>query len=155
MDKKLIFTKAREYVGTPFHQQGRVKGLGMDCVGIMLCVGEDLGLRYKDGRPIRRFDYMNYGLYPVLDEMQREMKKIFTEKPLAEISPGDILTMRAPFLVHHIAIVSELQGGLGIIHAYGSENVSRNGRGRVSEHPLSQLWKSRIASVFSYSAVDD
>ena len=119
----------------------------MDCVGIVLCVGEDLGLRYQDGRPIHRFDYLDYGLFPVLDQMQAEAEKIFTKKSDGPI-PGDILTMRAPFLVHHMAIVSQLQQGLGIIHAFGAV-------GKVTEHLLDARWTGRIAGVFSYSGVDD
>jgi hypothetical protein len=148
LDRRLIEAKAREYVGTPFHQQGRVKGLGMDCAGIVLCVGEDLGLCYRDGRKIHRFDYKDYGMFPVLDAMQTEADKIFVKKALNEMIPGDILTMRAPFIVHHMAIVSQLKQGLGIIHAYG-------GVGKIVEHLLDERWAGRIAGVFSYSGVDD
>ena len=148
LDRTLIFAKAREYIGTPFHQQGRVKGLGLDCAGLVLCVGEDLGLRYRDGRPIHGFDYKDYGMYPVMDAMQTEAEKIFVKKADSAIIPGDILTLRAPFLVHHMAIVSQLQQGMGIIHAYG-------GLGKIVEHLLDARWKSRIAGVFSYFGVDD
>ena len=79
--------------------------------------------------------------------MQAEAEKIFTKKTTTPI-PGDILTMRAPFLVHHMAIVSQLQQGLGIIHAYGAV-------GKVTEHLLDARWTARIAGVFSYSGVDD
>jgi hypothetical protein len=150
LHRDLIVPKAREYVAanTPFHQQGRVKGRGLDCVGIVLCVGEDLGLRYKHGGLIKRFDYMDYGLFPVLDQMQAEAEKIFVKKSVESMIPGDILTMRAPFLVHHMAIVSQLQQGFGIIHAYGAV-------GKVTEHLLDARWAARIAGVFTYSGVDD
>jgi len=148
LDRRLIFGAAREYLGTPFHQQGRVKGVGMDCAGIVLCVGEDLGLRYCDGSPIRRFDYKDYGMFPVLDAMQKEAQKIFVMKPRKQMIPGDILTLRAPFIVHHMAIVSQLKQGIGIIHAHG-------GVGKIVEHLLDARWAERIAGVFSYSGVDD
>lgn len=152
MDKTLVWKKAREYVGSPFHQQGRIKGKGIDCVGIVLCVGQDLGLHYRDGRPIGAFDYMDYGLFPVLDEMQREAQRIFVAKPggLADLEAGDILTLRAPFLVHHMAIVSELEGGLGIIHSL-AYRVRGHANGKVVEHLLDRVWKSRVAGVFSYA----
>jgi hypothetical protein len=148
LDRALIVAKAREYIGSPFHPQGRVKGLGIDCVGIVLCVGEDLGLKYKDGTPIHRFDYCDYALFPVLDKLQTESEKMFIRKDISAIAPGDILTMRPPFLVHHMAIVSRLQQGLGIIHAYGS-------LGKVVENLLDPRWIARIAGVFSYSGVND
>lgn len=160
MDKSAICGKAREYLGTPFHQQGRQKHVGLDCVGIVLCTGEELGLRYKDGRLIHANDYLNYGWFPELDRLQQEAIRVFEQKAIgaigssgrsainfAEIEPGDILTIRAPFQVHHMAIVSDLGGSLGIIHAYGS-------MGSVAEHRLDRCWLSRIAGVFAYSGLD-
>jgi hypothetical protein len=155
LDRKLVYEKAREYIGTPFHQQGRIKRVGLDCVGIVLCVGEELGLRYRDDRPIGRFDYMDYGLFPVLDEMQTEAERIFNKKSLDQLRPGDILTMRAPRLIHHMAIVSQLQGGLGVIHAFGSEQIMPRKASRTVEHLLDTRWKRFIAGVFSYPGVDD
>jgi hypothetical protein len=165
--REQIQAKAREYIGTPFHQQARIKNVGLDCVGIVLCVGEDLGLKRSDGPPIGRFDYLNYGLFPRLDEMQTEAEKIFVKKAegpqspkgvhsidFSKIIPGDILTMRAPFLVHHMAIVSQMKEGLGIIHAYGSERIVPKRVSKVVEHLLTARWKSLIAGVFSYSGVD-
>lgn len=54
-----IITKAQEYVGTPYLNQGRVKGVGIDCGGLIVCVARDLGLsdfdldcypRFGDGK---------------------------------------------------------------------------------------------------------
>jgi cell wall-associated NlpC family hydrolase len=154
LDKVKIWEKAREYLGTPFHDHGRIKGRGVDCVGIILCVGEDLGLQYKDGSRIRRSDYLDYGRFPILDEMQTEASQIFVVKSasvpldLSVMAPGDILTMRGPFLVHHMAIVTPMIGALGIIHTY---RANRHG---TVEHILDPTWQRRIAGIFSYSGVD-
>jgi len=39
-----ILRVARSYLGTPYHHQGRIKGAGMDCVGLIICVCKDLGV---------------------------------------------------------------------------------------------------------------
>ena len=39
-----IVATAREYLLTPFHHQGRKKGVGIDCVGLIACVGHELGI---------------------------------------------------------------------------------------------------------------
>jgi cell wall-associated NlpC family hydrolase len=153
LDRAAIESKAREYLRTPFRDHGRRKGQGVDCVGIVLCVGEELGLCYKDGRQIRHDDFLDYGRFPVLDQMKKEAHKVFELKiarpatiALAHLEPGDILIMRAPHQVHHMAIVTRLQGRPGMIHAYGS-------MGKVAEHIISEQWLRRIEGVFSYSGV--
>ena len=37
----------------------------MDCVGLVLCVAEDLGILDREGKPFLRKDYLNYGPQPV------------------------------------------------------------------------------------------
>lgn len=57
-DKEQIIAKAREFIGTPYLHQGRVKGAGIDCCGLVIQVAKELGLsdydltgysRYADG----------------------------------------------------------------------------------------------------------
>lgn len=52
MKRAAIIAVSRTWIGTPFVHQGRVKGLGCDCVGIPLCVAEELGANDKDGQPM-------------------------------------------------------------------------------------------------------
>jgi len=39
MDKNLIIEKAREFIDTPYEHQGRLKGIGIDCCGLIMIVG--------------------------------------------------------------------------------------------------------------------
>lgn len=39
---------ARSYIGTPFHHQGRAKGVGVDCVGLVVCAARDAGYTVRD-----------------------------------------------------------------------------------------------------------
>lgn len=39
---------AREYISTPFVHQGRLKGVGIDCIGLVVCVARESGLEIKD-----------------------------------------------------------------------------------------------------------
>lgn len=133
--------------------QGRVKGRGIDCVGIVLCTGELLGLRYRDGRQIGARDFLNYGRYPVLEELLEEARKLFVEKPVCDAEPGDILVLRSPKIARHLAIASDLGGHLGVIHAE-DHPLTRSPGGRVVEHLLDADWKKRIAGVFSFPDVD-
>ncbi len=39
-----IVDVAKTYIGTPFHHLGRIKDVGIDCVGIIICVAKELNI---------------------------------------------------------------------------------------------------------------
>ena len=44
-DSNTIVTQARTWIGTPFHHQARLKGKGCDCLGLIVGVVDELGLK--------------------------------------------------------------------------------------------------------------
>ena len=46
--RSAIVEKATEYINTPYVLQGRIKGVGVDCGGLIVCVARDLGLSKFD-----------------------------------------------------------------------------------------------------------
>jgi len=69
-----VVAAARALLGTPFHHQGRLPGLALDCAGVVICVARSLGLidpefevngypRLPDGVSLRR--YCDENLVPV------------------------------------------------------------------------------------------
>jgi hypothetical protein len=133
---------------TPHRHEGRVKGIGIDCVGLPLCVAEQLGLRDRDGRPILGSDYRGYPAQPTDEFVHHECQRRLVEKPLEAMKHGDILTIRWPTLACHSAIVTTVSGHLALLHAYSSPSV-----GKVVEHILDMKWKRRIAGVFEIPGV--
>jgi hypothetical protein len=148
LDRNEVVIQARRYLRTRFALHGRTKGRAIDCLGIVLCVGEDLGLCYSNSTPIRSKDYSDYGSFSKLETSETEADRVFIRKPIAAILPGDILVLKPPFSVQHWGIVSQLPQGLGIIHAYST-------LGKCAEHLLDWRWKSRIRAAFSYPGVDN
>jgi NlpC/P60 family putative phage cell wall peptidase len=140
--------QARLYVGTPFRHQGRIRGLAIDCVGLVVCVGEDLGLLDRAGTPILRTDYPDYAAQPtdsfVLQEFRRRLNIRLPGEP---IEPGDLLAIRMPDLACHAAAVVDRAGCLYMVHAYDS------GPRQCVEHILSKAWRSRIVGVFRFPGV--
>lgn len=145
-----IIEKAREYLDTPFRHQGRRKGIGIDCVGLPLCVGEDLGMIDARGLAFNRFDHSNYPAQPIGNMLAEEIAARAIEIPRDRIRPADIVTLRCGRVEMHVAIVSALDGGrLGLIHAY-------NGGPRcVTEHGLDGTWRARIVKAFRFPEVAD
>jgi hypothetical protein len=150
--KAEFVAKAREYLGTPIRHQGRRKGPhgAVDCIGLLLCVGEDLGIVDKHGVPTRRTDYLNYLPVPGDRFVHEECVKRLIQKSGAP-EPGDVITLRVPMLPCHLAIVSSLQGSIGMIHATTSRGSRdpRSQHGKVVEHILDGNWRWRIEGVFA------
>jgi cell wall-associated NlpC family hydrolase len=141
-----IVSAARGWLGTPFRHQGRVKGLGLDCVGLPIMVAHELGITAKDGHAVAPMEYCDYPEQPVDGRVLRICQELMieTSKPA---QPGDVLCFRVPSVPCHVAIVSDLSiAYLGIIH------VNRF-IGRVVEHRLDQKWRRRIAAGFNFAGV--
>lgn len=124
-------TAAREYLGTPFHHQGRVRGVGIDCVGLVVCSCWNVGI------PVH--DCTTYPRVPdgtLLQHFQDEPEFVPVDDA---IEPGDLLLfwIRQPGVPCHVGIRTDV----GVLHTY--EHV-----GRVVEHGLSEWWSKRIHSVW-------
>lgn len=145
-----VIAKAREYVGTPFQHQARVKGLrgGIDCIGLVMCVGEELKLKYTDGAPITGRDYTQYAAMPVDSFVHDECNRRLIRKDKKEAAPGDIVTMKVPHQPCHAGILTGTPNSLSMVHAYNS------GSEKVVEHRIDEKWLARIVGVFSFPGVE-
>jgi len=145
-----IVACARTFLGTPFRHQGRLKGTSLDCIGLPICVGRELGLKIPDFAFVhngQRINANSYAPYPTDDRVLQGMKRYLQEIPRDTIRPGDILCLRTPVPVH-AGIVSDLPPGLGLIH-------SHEDAGKVVEHSLTPDWFYRIAGAFLFPEVED
>lgn len=103
---------ARRYIGTAYHHQARKPGVGMDCVGLLICVARDLGHVPPD------FDITGYRRVPDGHSLMRHMHEQFTEIPRAEMAPGDYVCIAYDRHPHHVGILGDYHlGGLSLIHA--------------------------------------
>lgn len=129
---------ARGYRGTPFVHQGRVRGIGVDCVGLIAGAARDAGLPVS---PVPA----NYGRMPD-GQLERELEaRCERVHYLEEMEVGDILLFRVYSLrPRHVALVTCLDP-LTMIHAY-------EGAETVAEHTLDMWWFTRIHSIWRLPA---
>ena len=111
MTSEAIVTEARSWVGTPYLHQGRRKGQGVDCIGLVVGVAPSLCITVKD-----RADYAQQ---PAKGELQKELDRHGFRIPFTARQAGDILLMRFSTEPQHVAIFT----GQSIIHAY--QNVGK------------------------------
>jgi NlpC/P60 family putative phage cell wall peptidase len=129
---------ARLWIGTPYHHQACVKGVGADCLGLVRGVWRDLYGADAETPPGYSRDWAEAsGIETMLEAARRHLYEIAP----SETRPGDVLIfrMRAGAVAKHAAI---LASPMTMIHA--TEGVP------VSEVALSPWWRRRIAGAFSF-----
>ncbi|HEX4381228.1 MAG TPA: hypothetical protein VH022_14395 [Candidatus Acidoferrum sp.] len=155
--KQQFVDQARKYLGVDHRHQGRAhlagRGQAVDCVGLLVCVAEDLELVDVNGQPFRRHDELNYGPQPTRDDVDAACRARLILKD-APPAPGDIVTLlvryreNEPGVTCHVAVISDLgKGELGMIHALAS-------LGRVVEHRLDPKWTKRIRGIFEVPGLE-
>jgi cell wall-associated NlpC family hydrolase len=135
-----LVTEARRWLGTPFRHQGRIRGQGVDCIGLVLEPARALGLTdYRPGA---------YSRLPDAGTLRRELARHLATVAKPEMRQGDILLLAAPLSPCHLALIGELAGALTMIHASGPI-------GRVVEHGIDATWAGRIRGVFRFPGLSE
>lgn len=132
-----VVTCAWTYLGTPFHHQGRRKGVGIDCAGLVIMVARELCLS--------TFDVTGYSRQPNSMMFRSALTENLDRVRRCDTRAGDVLSILFDE-EQHLAIVTAIEP-LTLIHAY--EKV-----GRVIEERAGIWWSSRIASVWRYRGID-
>ena len=138
--RELIVAEAREYLGTKFQHQARLKGIGCDCAGLIVGVAKTLGLT--------AFDLLGYAPIPDGATLKKSCQENMREIPLAEIKAGDVLLFRFQAEPTHLAIVADYPaGGFSIIHSYAPSR-------KVVEARLDDVWIKRIVAAYRFIGVE-
>jgi cell wall-associated NlpC family hydrolase len=136
-----IVQTARSFLGVKFRHQGRSKEKGVDCAGLIICVG-------KAVVPGWTFDFTAYHRYPANDLMMRLCTSTLDRIPYAAAQHGDVLLLFdvEPSWPCHVGILATDKVEPHIIHALCP-------RRKVVEHAISEDWKRKIKSAFRYRGV--
>jgi len=138
-----IIAGARSWIDTPFHHQARLKGVGCDCLGFLIGVASVLDLRDASGMPLAAYDEVAYSKEPDGAYLTQKLMSLLPEIPLAHASAGNIALFKVRENPQHLAILTNYEGGLGMIHSFAPSR-------RVVEHRLDDEWKSRMIKVFRW-----
>ena len=141
-----IIKAARGWIGTPFHHQGRVKGQGCDCIGLVVGVVKELELKNKEqDKFLHEFDMAGYPKLPDGKILKQELSKCLKEENSYDV--GDVLLIEFDGMPQHVGIVSDYKDGVGIIHCYAQSK-------KVIEHSLDDWWKKRVTASFSFYGLE-
>lgn len=129
-----ISKAALAMVGTPFHAQGRMPHIGLDCIGVVVCVARELGLPHSDvaAYPMRP----NGMLRPILEEQLVRAHR----EPLE----GDVLLMSFAGEPHHVAVMVD---GDRIVHAYATVR-------KCVVQSYTDHWRAKVRAVYEFPGVE-
>ena len=130
-----ILAEARAWLGTPWRHQGRLKGVAVDCAGLVVGVGRELGLL--------AFDTRAYGRLPDGQQLRALCDAHLAAKPVAEIGPGDVLLLRFTRHPQHLALVGDRGAPFSLIHAHAEA-------GACVEHGADARWLRRIVAAYAF-----
>ena len=135
-----IVAEARTWLDTPYLHQGRRKSHGVDCLGLIVGVGKALGLL--------DYDHRAYSPQPDAVTLQCLCELHLVRRD--DLRPGSIalLWMAHRGVPQHMAIVTDLPGRLGIIHAHQR-------LGAVREHGLDEFWAKRVLAIYDFPGIRD
>lgn len=135
--RERVVSMALEWLGTPYHHEGGVRGAGVDCAMLLVRVFHAAGLIPDiDPRP-----------YPADFMLHRDEERYLGwvrqyADEVTEPLPGDVVLYRVGRCYAHAGIVLDWPE---IIHAFRDEGAVVRGRfdtGRLAKRPM-QIWRAR------------
>ena len=137
-DPSEVIATARGWLGTPYHDQASLRGVGCDCLGLARGVWREVVGPEPFPIPPYSRDWGETGPREVLAEGARKM---MIELPVAGAPPGTLVLFRMMprAIAKHVGILTAQDR---FIHAY-----ERLG---VIEQPLTEAWRRRIAFAFLF-----
>lgn len=130
---------ALRYLGVPFRHRGRRPSSGLDCVGLMVVVAQELDFPVEDLRV--------YGREPTGEILQKLLLDHLGEPkdPGAPLEIDDVLALQLPGQPDwgHMGLVIPHPYGLGIVHAYAEA-------GKVVAQRIDARRRSQIRAVWSW-----
>ena len=137
MTRAELVTVARTWIDTPWRHQGRLKGVGVDCVGFLSEVGRECGVLSVE-------ETANYQRRPDGKTLRAKLDRALILKPISDMRPGDVLLFNTVGAQpDHVGIVADYPAAheLGVIHAYLPAR-------KVIEHRIDASWRRKIVCAF-------
>lgn len=137
-DRSRVVEAAREWIGTPYHHQASVKGVGCDCLGLVRGVYRELCGDEPETVPAYTPDWAEGKLQETL---LLGARRHLREREPEAAEPGDILVfrLRERSMAKHMAILATPQT---MIHAME--------HGPACEIHYGQWWQRHCAASFIF-----
>jgi NlpC/P60 family putative phage cell wall peptidase len=145
ISREQIIAQARAWLGTRFQHQCSRRGIGVDCIGLIVGVGAELGLPEAE-RWRNDLRFKNYGGLPLPDKLLESCRDYLDPILVNEAKQGDVLLFTFVKEPMHFGFLSRLDPRY-VIHAYSPI-------GRVVENILDKKWERRTLRAFHIRGVE-
>lgn len=144
--RKDVYECARTWLGTAFHHAATIKGVGVDCRGLLVGIARELGLIPID------WDVPPYLPNPDGHSMIEQCDQYLTKVPNEDMQAGDIVVIAVDKDPQHLGILAPYKyGGLSIIHAA----MARDKSGKVVEHRLVWSTRQKLVAVYAFKGLSE
>lgn len=143
LERAAIVEAARNWIGTPYHHQASLRGVGCDCLGLVRGVWRDLrGPEPEVPPPYTPDGSEGLGSEMLAEAALRHLSPVAPGKQ----RPGDVLLFRwrSHLPARHCAILATVDR---IIHAHDGA--------QVAEVAFTGWWRRHLSHVFSFPGVSD
>jgi NlpC/P60 family putative phage cell wall peptidase len=139
--REQIVAAARSWLGTPYHHQASVRGVGCDCLGLIRGLWRELVGGEPEAMPAYTRDWGDVtGSEPLLAAARRNLTPI--QPGLAR--PGDILVFRMQAgVAKHAGVLTDDEYFIHAVEDLG-----------VAEVALTRWWRRRIVAAFAFPGVN-
>ena len=137
-DPERVIAAARSWLGTPYHDQASVRGVGCDCLGLVRGVWREVV--GDEPLPLPRYS-RDWGETCTREPLAEASRTVMLEMPVTEMTPGALILfrMRARAVAKHCGILTAPDR---FVHSY-----ERTG---VIEEQLDSAWRRRLAFAFLF-----
>lgn len=138
--REQIVASARSWLGTPYHHQASVKGVGCDCLGLIRGLWRELLGDEPAAMPAYTRDWGDVtGSEPLLAAARRNLTPI----PPGLALRGDILVFRMQAgVAKHAGVLTDSEHFIHAVEELG-----------VTEVALTRWWRRRVVAAFSLPGV--
>jgi len=137
--RQMVVAEARTWDQVRYKHQGRDR-FGVDCVGLVLCTTNALGLT--------DYHYSNYTRVPDGSEFLKHFELGgWTRIRIEDALPGDLLACKGGAYACHVALITEVGPMAAVIHAHASHH-------KVVEELLLHELKASIVAAFKTPGLD-
>lgn len=141
--RKDIVGLARGWIGTPYHHQAALRGVGCDCLGLVRGVFFQITGKTPETPPPYTPDWAEAaGTETLIAAATRHLVPI----PVAGAAPGDVLLFRLK--------PGAMAKHAGLLVAPGRMVHACSGRAVVEVH-LGSWWRRRLVAAFVFPGVTD
>lgn len=143
-----IQVEARRWIGTPYRHQHRVRNVAVDCIGLVIGVGEACGVYQLDAQAAAPF--LRYSRHPNPRRMREALDRFFVPVGM-DGQPGDFGLFawdQDRAIGQHVGILAENRGVATIIHA-------ESRIGKCVEHGFTAEWPQRLIGWWKFPGVPE